>query len=89
MFGQIQTPSHEYTFPVRGERQHFATMSAVDESGRIAIRYRERPRNHWLDDVRALEVVISPDQPLTVELCCILGVSGLFIWLYFNRHYPH
>jgi hypothetical protein len=29
--GLIETPSHRYTFPVRGERQRFATMSAVDE----------------------------------------------------------
>ena len=88
-FGQIETPSHHYTFPVRGERQRFATMSAVDERDQTAIRYREIPDKRFLDMLRPIEVVISPDQPLSVELCCLLGVTRLFIWLYFNHHYPH
>src|SRR5271157_4816637 len=41
LFGPVETPTHRYTFPVQGERQRFATMSAVDESGYTAFRFRE------------------------------------------------
>ena len=89
-FGLIETPSHRYTFPVRCDRQRFATMSAVDEGGSTVIRYREVPgRRHLLESVREMEIVISPEQPISDELCCILWASRGFLWFYFNYNYPH
>lgn len=35
------------------------------------------------------EVVISPGQSMSTELCCILGATRMFLWQYFNLHYPH
>ena len=88
--GQVQTPTHSYTFPVRGERQHFATMSAVDERESVASRSREAPgRRFSLKVIGDIEIAISPNEPASVELCCLMGVSLGFIWEYFNRHYPH
>jgi hypothetical protein len=90
VFGKIQTLSHQYTFPVMGERQRYATMSAVDEEGHIAFRYREEPGfslNKLLH--RDLEIVISPDQDVSLELGCLLAVTRAFMWFYFNHHYPH
>jgi hypothetical protein len=90
VFGEIRTLSHQYTFPVQGERQRYATMSAVDEEGHIAFRYREEPgfpfkKMLWRD----VEIVISPDEYVSLELVCLLAVTRGFIWFYFNHHYPH
>jgi hypothetical protein len=90
VFGQIQTSSHNYAFPVQGERQRYATMSAVDEVGHTALRYREEPGRLPVTRMyRDLEIVISPDQAISVELCCLLAVTRSFLWFYFNHHYPH
>jgi len=65
-------------------------MSAVDESGYTAFRFRETPRRRFSIDIAGnVEIGISPDQPVSVEICCLMGVSVSFIWSYFNLHYPH
>ena len=65
-----------------------ATMSAVDEEGHAIICIRKVFHRLGFGPTDE-EVVVSPGQPMSSELCCILGSTRLFLWQYFNLHYPH
>jgi len=80
--GVVQTRLHRYTFPVMGKRR-FALMTAVDETGHPVVHFRKAkiPGDRSMSRV---EVLIAPDQRITPELACVIGVATPFLWLYFQ-----
>lgn len=83
--------SRKYTFPVEGSWQrygrvsksaggpHYPTMSAVDGGGYVALRFAE-PRL-----LEAGEIVIAPDQPVTLELLVMMATASPFLAFFFLK----
>jgi hypothetical protein len=83
--GVVETQIHRYTFPVQGKRRRFALMAAVDDSGRSVVLFR---RAKWPGQrFVSCEVVVTPGQPVTPELACVIGVASPFLRLYFQSQH--
>ncbi len=71
-----------FTFPVEGRSLRYPLMTAVDQSGDVALRFR-RPGGPRYEYVLGSQVVIEPGRAVTTELLCVLAVSTAFLATYF------
>jgi hypothetical protein len=72
----------EFTFPIRGEAPHFV-MSAVDESGRRMVEYRQTSQiaPGWTGLFRPqIDVVVSPQALAIPHIDLLAAVSSRLIW---------
>jgi DivIVA domain-containing protein len=70
-------------FLVRGTRKENAIMTAVDQAGNSAVRYRITHSRSWARDT--VEITVHPEWELTDELALAIAVSAPWIPGYFSK----
>jgi DivIVA domain-containing protein len=82
--GCITFPDRRWLrFPVRGTDTRNAIMTAVDQGGNKAARYRITRQSFLVARQKQIEITVHPDWKLTDELVLAILISAPWISLYF------
>jgi len=77
--GHVLFPGQRYLmFPISGTKLGNAVMTAVSESGAAMLWFRRTPKHAAL-----IEIVASPDCPLTSEVLCAIALTAKWLGGYF------
>jgi hypothetical protein len=76
------------TFPVEGTDRSNAVMRAQDQSGKTLLHFRavqldQDPFRHF-SQRSAVEVAVSPDEHITLQLLWVMGRSFAYLFDYFQ-----
>jgi hypothetical protein len=74
--------SRWYSLPVEGTMRNYPVMTAVDNEGRVALQFADTTRH-----LEAGEIVMPPDQPITLELLVMMATASSFLVFFFLK--PH